>query len=442
MAAEKICKTVHQYNQSPISQEDMKKLQEIAADYSKVKNFVYARFGGVGSLSKIYPGYTVQKEMAKTGLREELGLPSVYFNLAILDAVGEIKSQWTRIKTELSAKINSNPGFTDDERHYLRFVLKISNAFEMVLNRSEVKMKPDVQARYDLLKAAADTQKLNNYLCRQTRKLLIRLHTDKEDGFGITERAYRYKDHGIYITIKEKRRRVFVRLTDNNQYSRQLYVKLYPDKRGLEIKAPIDVGVRVHEDYTNQVGLALGMYTMLVTDKGHVYGDKFGKLSSEISDWVWDQNSKYLQNIHTHPGRKKYTDRKNRLTEQLHSYINKELNCFIQEEKPRTVYIPKLPRPGRYGGDKKANHSVTMWQRGYIRNRLRQKCREHSIEYVEVFGKEISVRCASCGSLGRKDGGIFTCPSCGIKEDIKVNAARNARKRGMGETPKFWCEKN
>ena len=38
----------------------MKKLQEIAGDYRTVKNYVYQRYGGIKSLSKIYPGYTVQ----------------------------------------------------------------------------------------------------------------------------------------------------------------------------------------------------------------------------------------------------------------------------------------------------------------------------------------------------------------------------------------------
>ena len=78
-----ICKTIHQYNKCPVSDEDMKKLQEIAQDYRVVKNYVYQRYGGKNSLSKIYPGYTVQKEMGKIGLRDQLELPSVYFNVAI-----------------------------------------------------------------------------------------------------------------------------------------------------------------------------------------------------------------------------------------------------------------------------------------------------------------------------------------------------------------------
>lgn len=431
MATEKICKTVHQYNQNPILPEDMRRLQEIAADYCKIKNCVYGRFGGIKSLSKLYPGYTVQKEMATTGLREELGLPSVYFNLAVLDAVGEIKSQWTRLKSEISDNVKSHHDFTDEEKHYLRFVLKVNNAFDMIINRQRVTLKPDIQSQYDVLASAADTQRLDNYLRRQVRKRMVRLHTESKDGFGLTDRAYRYGDHGIYITVKEKRRRVFVPLTDNNRYNRQIYIKLYPDRDSMEIKIPIDVEVKRHDDYAGQVGLAVGMYTMLVTDKGRCYGERLGELSLELSDWVWDQNSKYMQNIHTSPGRKKYTAKKRRLTEKLHSYINMELNRLIQEEKPRIIYIPQLPKPHKHGGDRRINHSVTMWQRGYIRRQLKQKCMEHSIEFVEIFGKDISNQCSSCGAVGVKADGMFKCLSCGICTDIKINAAINARNRGM-----------
>ena len=67
MPSEKICKTVHQYSKERVSDEDMKKLLDVADDYRKVKNYVYTRFGGIGSLSKIYPGYTVQNEMTDSG---------------------------------------------------------------------------------------------------------------------------------------------------------------------------------------------------------------------------------------------------------------------------------------------------------------------------------------------------------------------------------------
>ena len=107
MPSSKLCKTIHQYSKEPLSQEDMQKLCEIAEDYCKVKNYVYQRYGGIRSLSKLYPGYTIQNEMTESGLRGELGLPSVYFYLAIFDALGDIKTQWTKTKTAVLKQINN-----------------------------------------------------------------------------------------------------------------------------------------------------------------------------------------------------------------------------------------------------------------------------------------------------------------------------------------------
>ena len=108
MSSEVICKTVRQYNKTPISEEDMQKLVEIAKDYNRVKNYVYQRYSGIRSLPKLYPGYTIQNEMTKSGLRAELGLPSVYFYLAVFDALGDIKGQWARTKGRLTGRINKN----------------------------------------------------------------------------------------------------------------------------------------------------------------------------------------------------------------------------------------------------------------------------------------------------------------------------------------------
>ena len=90
MQPDTVCKTVRQYSRGALAPEDMEMLREVAEDYRHVKNHVYGRYGGRGGLSKIYPGYTVQNEMTKSGLRAELGLPSVYFYLAIFSALGAV----------------------------------------------------------------------------------------------------------------------------------------------------------------------------------------------------------------------------------------------------------------------------------------------------------------------------------------------------------------
>jgi Transposase and inactivated derivatives len=433
MPSEKVCKTIHQYNREPVSAADMQKLLEIARDYKKVKNYVYTRFGGIASLSKLYPGYTVQNEMTSSGLRETFGMPSVYFYLAIFDALGDIKCQWTRTKTKILKLLNQKEGFSEDDKHYLRFLLKVNNAFEAVLNQKTVKLPKTLQKQYENVSAQVNTDRLNRYLCRQVRKYHMKLHTESTDGFAIAERAYRYADHGIYISIKEKRKRVFVPLTDNNQYKSQLYVKLFPEKHNIEIKVPIKVTVHDHRDYQNHVGVALGVYTMLTTDAGKHYGEELGRYQIEYADWIREQTARYNRNRNENPGRKKYYAKKRRLEEKLHSYINQELNCFLREEKPQVIYIVKLPKPCAGGVNKKINHSVAQWQRGYIRKRILQKCQEQAVELVEVLGKDISNECSECGHIGKKERGKFVCLKCGYQEEEKVNTARNVKKRGQGD---------
>lgn len=424
--------------------EDMKKLQEIAEDYRKVKNYVYARYGGIGSLSKLYPGYTVQNEMTGSGLRAELSMPSVYFYRAVFDALGDIKSQWARTKCKLVKLIGKNENFTPEEKHYLRFLIKANNAFEAVLSRKPVLLPSEMQPKYDELAALTDVEKLHRYLCRQVRKYHVRnLHTDRAEGFYITERAYRYgmdqsargkslseKRYGIYIATKENRKRVFISLTDENAYQKQLYIKLIPETNGVEIHIPLEIKIRTHRDYTNEVGLSPGIWCMFTTHEGHVYGTQFGVLHQELVEYMSAAAGTYRREKENNAGRKKYMARKAKLDARIESYVNHEINRMIETEKPKTIYLPKFPANSQAGYNKQINYSVGIWKKGLIRERLRQKCLEHSVEIVEVFGKGISSTCSACGATGKYSGDHFRCDACGYQADKKINAARNAIGRG------------
>lgn len=196
-----MCKTVRQYSKGVIPERDMEKLREIAEDYRKVKNYVYARYGSIGSLSKLYPGYTVQNEMTASGLRSDLEMPSVYFYLAVFDALGDIKAQWSRTKSKILELVGKHEGLSPEEKHYLRFLMKVNNAFEAVLNEKEILLPKELQKKQEELASLVDTEKLHRYLCRQVRKYHDKQHTSAADGFALSEKAYRYGDHGIYISI-------------------------------------------------------------------------------------------------------------------------------------------------------------------------------------------------------------------------------------------------
>lgn len=426
-----ICKTVRQYNSAPVPEADMKKLQEIAKDYSTVKNYVYQRYGGIKSLPKIYPGYTVQNEMTASGLRTQLGLPSVYFYLAIFDALGDIKNQWTQTKSRTEKCIRENENLTPEDRHYLRFVMKQSHCFESILLEKEIRLSEDWEKIFAEVRSGVDETRLNQYLRRQVRKHLRKMHTDTVDGFSVSEKAYRYDDHGIYFAIKEKRKRVFIPLTDNNRYTKQLYVRIFPEEGNVVIHAPVEIKARRHEDYHREIGLAVGIRTMFVTDEGNIYGEKYSDYQYALAEYVREGNIRYRKNKEKNPGRKKYMAGRERLEEALHTYINAEINRMLRTEKPAVIYIPKLPQSSKAGVNKRINSSVNMWQKGYVRGRLTQKCREQSIELIEVLGKDISNECSQCGAIGQKANGVFTCKACGSGLPEKENAARNALKRGQ-----------
>lgn len=425
-----ICKTVHQYNSEPIPEADIKKLQEIAKDYSTVKNYVYQRYGGIKSLPKIYPGYTVQNEMTASGLRVQLGLPSVYFYLAVFDAIGDIKNQWTQTKSKTEKSIRENENLTSEDRHYLRFVMKQSHCFESILLEKEMALSEDWMKSFEEVSAGVDKKRLNQYLRRQVRKHLRKLHTDTVDGFAVSEKAYRYDNHGIYLAIKEKRKRIFVPLTDNNRYTKQLHVRIFPEEGNIVIHAPVETRVKQHEDYCRKVGLAVGIRTMFVTDEGHIYGEKYSEYQYALSDYVREGNIRYRKNKEKNAGRKKYMAGRERLEKALHTYINAEINRMLRTEKPIVIYLPKLPQSSKAGVNKRINSSVSMWQKGYVRKRLAQKCAEQSIDLIEVLGKDISNECSRCGVIGQKINGVFVCKACGAELPERENTAKNALKRG------------
>lgn len=440
----------------------MDRLLDIAHDCMVVSNYVYQRYGSIKSLNKIYPGYTVQNEMTASGLREKLNLPTVYFYPAVFNALREIKTQWAHVKRKIYSAVNKNERFTPEDKHYLRFAIKVDGCFENILNGKPVAVPEEMMPKYesiisDLQEDSRERMRnLNRYLCRQVRKNLCELHTEKFLYFSVWERGYRYGEaenehgktcHGIFLTTKEHRKRIFIPLTDCNKYNGVLDIKLKPEKSSIEIIAPLFVKVKKHKDYINEIGISLGLWDMITTDTGNVYGSKFGKLQKEISEYTVSEWRTYGKENNF--GRKKYLVRREKLEASLKNYINMEINRMFAEEKPKKIYMAKLPRnPGMEKGEGGNSYLLKAWKKGYVTERLQWKCGQNSIEIIEVFGNGLSRECSACGTIceTRSDNEYenFKCSNCGYEEDRKVNAAKNALNRGKTgrQLNKVFLEKN
>ena len=135
-AGSAVTKTLWQYSRE-LPEDTMEFLKGIASDYCKVKNCVYERYSGIKNLNRLTPVYDILTQMRHCGLREQLNLPAVYYELAIADAVADIKGSWGAVRNKIGSLITANENLSDSDRIYLRTVLKMNSVYAGILNRQE-----------------------------------------------------------------------------------------------------------------------------------------------------------------------------------------------------------------------------------------------------------------------------------------------------------------
>lgn len=258
-STEIITKTAIQYS-NPLPEETMEFLHGVAQDYCKVKNYVYRRYSGISSVNRLTPVYNVLNEMRYCGLRQQLELPVVYYELAIAEAVSDIKGMWGILKNRLRELINQNENLSGEELLYIRTVLKINSVFSAVLNRQEYEMPDKVKD------TEIDIKKLNNLICRLVRRHLKTPKQEKADFFLVSPAGYRYGDGGLYLVSRIPRKRVFIPVKGNWKSDRQLRILIREDD--VKIAFPVDVKVRKRSDYVHTVYAFIGYSDMLTLSNG------------------------------------------------------------------------------------------------------------------------------------------------------------------------------
>ena len=435
-----ITKTVWQYSE-PLSEETMEFLKGIAADYCKVKNYIYKRYSGIGSLDKLTPVYSILNEMRRCGLREQLNLPVVYYELAIADAVTDIKARWGTVKNKIGELITENENLSADDRIYLRTALKLNSVYAAILNRKEYEMPKNAEG------LELDIKHLNSLLCRLTRKYLTPPETDSVDFFRISPNGYSYKDGAMCIVCRVPRKRIPIPLKDSRIFDRQIQVHIKKDSVALAI--PIETKIKKHDDYTNTVYVHIGYKDMFTLSGGTIYGkDLEDKVTPETERLarknrerhkiytVYKQNAedgnlKKADSIETNNlGKEKYDRQKEKERLRTKTFINSEINRMLRTEKPEKVVItrPVVKNLTRHHS-KSVNRKFSRSFNAYIRERLAYKCRINSIELVEINSKGTGKICSNCGAEGKRQGLEFYCESCGRKTTVPLNSAENIQKK-------------
>ena len=295
-----------------------------------------------------------------------------------------------------------------------------------------------------------DKYRLNNWLRRQTRKHLGKIQVTREDGFTISPKAgYSYKNGVMRIAGREPRRRVDIPLRDGRRFSRQLHVEVREDH--IILIAPVTKEATLPEDWTNIVYLHIGNVDALTLSNGHIYGEGLNKLTDAETERKNRLRNRYRNSEReakaegnvdkakaisvNNLGTLKYRRQKERNRAKTESFINAALNQMLSEEKPCRIVITYPVKVGKGGKiAKNAKRKLARSFRGFIRERLQEKCDERSIELVKIPSKGTGLICSVCGKTGKTTAGnLFRCEHCGCESTVSLNGARNIERKYLME---------
>ena len=438
-----VIKTVKQYSRE-LDEDTLRELQFIANQYKSVKNYVYSRYSGINSITLLRKEREIRDEWIRIKFYEQWKLPARYWKLALSDAFGNIRSNWTNTRRKVKEQSKRNNNLSDDDRHYINYVLKFDSYYARVLTGGKLEI-PEAFKDKDL-----NYRYLNNLIRRYTRKYKGSIpRSNIGRSFSVDTGLYSYKSKCINITSTVKGQRLAIELTDSNHYDRTMTVHLKGNH--IEIHCPLKVRKKSNCNQ-NIIGVDKGYRHLFAVSSGNFYGknlndflsketERLSKVNSQrnrfyalYNQYKKDGNIKKADNIlKCNLGKLKYNHNRKKHDQNVKSYINHSLNSLIQNERPKEIVMEKLDFArwdDRY--PKSVKRKLSRWIKGYIKERLEYKCDLNRIEYTYINPAYTSQVCNICGSFGKRNGDLFKCSYCG-ETHADLNAAINILNRKYDE---------
>lgn len=420
-----------------------------------IKNYVWSRYGGIGSLLK-QSGWTIRDELIQEKLLSNK-IVGILSRAAIEKSAGTIKVNWTNTKKEVKRAIRQNENLSEDDRHYLYLCLKHTPTLYGILNYKKVDYKSE-----HLKNLKVNVHKLNNLLRRYVRRYQKKSYTNKTN-IILTSNLYKYKGKGKKFTFSYKNKKTRVEITlDGHIPNLKSTLELVKDKNSNQyyLHVPLDriTSKKKMNKQSETVGLDVGITDLIMLSNGSVYGANSSKLFYTLSDnlvnknksrlWSYkrllkekiaeekDEEKKVklelkLKNLEENNlGYKKRKAKVGRYKSRIFSNINHEINKMIEEEDLREVVREDLNWVSKKKNvSKKQQNRFSTWTKGALLERLSIKLAEKGIKVTIVNPAYTSQVCCRCNHLGERDGKEFKCSNCNLKIDADFNASINIKKR-------------
>lgn len=427
-----------------------------------IKNYVWSRYSGIGSLLK-QSGWTIRDELIQKNLLSKK-ITKTLSRIAVEKSASTIKTNWTTTKKAVKKAIAQNENLTKDDKHYLYLCLKHTPTLYNILNYKKVNYDTDY-----LKDLKVDVHRLNNLLRRYVRRYKTKSYTNKANVI-LTSNLYKFNpnDNTFIFSGKAKHSRIEISLIGNipklkgtlelvkNQKTNQYYLHVPLDR------------IISQKDMTEQsevLGLDVGITDLITLSNGSVYGANSAELFYTLSDNLVNKNrsrlfsykrkleerilieqdqskksilEQKLKNLEDNNlGSKKRISKISKYKSRIASHINHELNKMMKEEDIQEIVREDLRWSSKKSNKKRKKRNVSRkqqnrfstWSKGTLLERLSIKLAENGITETIVNPAYTSQVCCRCNHLGERKGKEFKCSNCNLSIDSDFNASINIEKR-------------
>lgn len=420
-----------------------------------IKNYVWSRYSGIGSLLK-QSGWTIRDELIQKNLLSNK-ITKTLSRVAIEKSASTIKTNWIATKKKVKKAIMQNENLNEDDKRYLFLCLKHTPTLYNILNYKKVDYTTDY-----LKDLKIDVHRLNNLLRRYIRRYKIKSYTNKANVI-LTSNLYKFKTNNktFMFSGKTKNSRITINLIGNvpklkgtlelvkNQKSNQYYLHV-----------PLDRIIKQKEvtEKSEILGLDVGITDLITLSNGSIYGANSSELFYTLSDNLVNKNRfrlfsykrKLEKRISTEQdeskksilelklknleennlGLQKRNSKIRKYKSRIVSHINCELNKMIKEEDLKEIVREDLNWISKKKNiRKKQQNRFSTWSKGTLLERLSIKLIEKGIKEIIVNPAYTSQICSKCNHLGTRNGKEFKCTNCNLNIDADFNASINIKKR-------------
>ena len=420
-----------------------------------IKNYVWSRYSGIGSLLK-QSGWTIRDELIQEDLLSKK-ITKTFSRTAIEKSASTIKANWTTTKKKVKKAIFQNENLTKEDRRYLFLCLKHTPTLYNILNYKKVDYTTDY-----LKDLKVDVHRLNNLLRRYIRRYKTKAHTNKANVI-LPSSLYKFNPCNNEFTLTGKKRNSKVKITlignipklegtlelVRNQKSNQYYLHVPLDR--IVIKKEMT-------DKSEILGLDVGITDLITLSNGSVYGANSSELFYTLSDNLVNKNrarlfsykrkleqrilieqdqykksvlESKLKNLEENNlGLIKRISKISKYKSRIVSHINCELNKMVKEEDVKEIVREDLNWSSKKRSvSRKQQNRFSTWTKGILLERLSIKLAEKRIKETIVNPAYTSQVCCKCNHLGERKGKEFKCSNCSISIDADFNASINIKER-------------